>query len=126
MPAGVGAQPTADEDDWDRLARQNTDSERVDRDARFLPIEVALLHCEQQLGAAWVYAPGRWGTSDGCVPFRVVWCYFHALDMRRAVTALDTAHGIGLALGGENAQRSFDAASDQAFPTLPPAPKGGV
>lgn len=87
---------------------------------------VALLHCEQRFGGAWVYAPGRWrdgmgdaGTLDGCVPVRVVWAYFAAIQMGRAVDVIDTARGIGLAFGGKeesDATRVRTETFNEAFP----------
>lgn len=62
------------------------------------------------------YAPLRWGTPDGCMPFRVCWAYFHALDMGRALEALDTARGIGLAFGGEDGRSAIDDVARTAFP----------
>lgn len=77
---------------------------------------MAFAHCEQQLGAAWVYAPGRWRTSDGCVPFPVVWAYFGTLRMGHAVASMDTARAIGLAFGGDGGQRAWATVLDEAFP----------
>jgi len=71
-----------------------------------------------RFGAAWVYAPGRWDTVDGCVPVRLVWSYFAAISMGRALDAIDTARGIGLALGSEEAgARVRKAIADEAFPS---------
>jgi hypothetical protein len=77
---------------------------------------VALLHCEHQLGGAWAYAPGRWETSDGHVPVRIVWATFMALRLGRARDVLDTARGIGLAMGGEDAGKNIETAFDEAYP----------
>lgn len=80
---------------------------------------MALFHCEEILTAAWTHAPGRWDTSDGCVPVRVVWATFRALEMARARRALDLARGIGLALGGGEegaAAHRLAVAFDEAFP----------
>jgi hypothetical protein len=119
VPSGddEGGPPEA-EDEWDALARANTDTERVDGNARPISFDVALLHCELHpaLGAAWIHQPGRWETTDGCVPVRIVWAYFRAIRMQRALFALDTARGIGLAFAGEEGARVFDAALDEAFP----------
>jgi hypothetical protein len=80
---------------------------------------VAFLHCEHALGSGWVYAPGRWPTADGCVPVYLVFPYFNALTMGRARDAIDTARGIGLAFGSEEAgDRARDAAFDDAFPPV--------
>ena len=87
------------------------------REGRAISLEMAFLHCEQQLGGAWVHAPSRWATSDGCVPVRVVWVYFRTLRMARARHALDTARGIGLAFGSkDDGHRAATAAFDDAFP----------
>lgn len=89
----------------------------MSRDRRPISLEVAFIHCEQHFGPGWVYAPRRWQTTDGCVPHRIVWAYFSALEMGRARTAQDTARGIGLALGSDDAgQRAWAAAYDDAFP----------
>lgn len=74
------------------------------------------MHCEDRLGAAWVYAPGRWNTDDGCVPVRVAWARFMSLGMHRSTDAIDTARGIGLALGGEDGDGAATRAQDDAFP----------
>ncbi len=108
---------TAKRDGWDDLADANLDQDGVARAGRVIPLEVAFIQCEQHFGPAWVYAPLRWGTSDGCVPFTVVWAYFAALAMGRARVSIDTARGIGLAFGSEDAgKRAFTAAVDEAFP----------
>jgi hypothetical protein len=52
------------------------------------------------------------------VPVRVVWAYFAATGMGRTRDALDTARGIGLALGGKDGGAALRAAQDDAFPTL--------
>ena len=125
MPAGEdagdasAAEPSAPNDPWDALARANTAPECLDGpgSGRRISLEVALLHCELRYGAAWVYAPGRWPTVDGCVPVRVVWAYFAALAMGRAIDAIDTARGIGLAFAGdESGERLITGVFDDAFP----------
>ena len=51
------------------------------------------------------------------MPVRVVWAYFRALDMGRAIDALTTARGIGLALGSEDtAQRRVEETLNAAYP----------
>lgn len=64
---------------------------------------MALFHLETTpgLGSSFIYAPGRWNTSDGCVPVRIAWAYFHALTMPQARDALLLAKGIGLAFAGD-------------------------
>lgn len=118
---------------WEILAAANTlvESERVDANGqtitgRSITFDVAFLHCQAWLGASWVYAPGRWGaksalgaegTLDGCVPARVVWAHFSALEMFRSTTALDTARGIGLAFRSEETGRAaILSALDDAYP----------
>jgi hypothetical protein len=64
-----------------------------------------------------VYAPRRWGTSDGCVPHTVVWAYFHLLGMGSARASMDTARGIALALGsGDGGVSPWQRTLDEAFP----------
>lgn len=83
------------------------------------------LHCELALGAGWVCAPGRWPTSDGCVPIWLVPEYFAALSLRQARAAMDTARGIGLAFGSEDSgRRAWDAAFDEAYPPIDAAAGG--
>jgi hypothetical protein len=102
---------------WEALRRANTADDAVDASDRSIGIEVALFHCEDRLGGSWVHAPGRWATSDGCVPARIVWAYFSALSMGRAVDAITTARGIGLAFGGgDEGARARSAIFDEAYP----------
>ncbi|HEY9229345.1 MAG TPA: hypothetical protein VIP11_22040 [Gemmatimonadaceae bacterium] len=119
MPAGSDEGDSADDEDgWGALALANTDTERVDGKARRISLDVAFIQCEHQLGGAWVYAPGRWDTSDGCVPVRLVWAYFRALGMARALSAMETAHGIGLAFAGADSAgvRARDETYNDAYP----------
>jgi hypothetical protein len=51
------------------------------------------------------------------VPIYLVFPYFNTLGMASARAALDTARGIGLAFGAEDAgQRARDNALDEAYP----------
>lgn len=120
MPAGPEPDAPAVDDEWDALARANSAPEGVAGGHR-ISLDVALIHCENHLGASWVCAPERWGaepdgTLDGCVPVRVVWARFASLQMGRAISSMDTARGIGLAFGGQNADKVCQAAIDDAFP----------
>jgi hypothetical protein len=47
---------------------------------------------------------------------RLVWAYFSALSALRAREVIDTARGIGLALGGENGAARAEAIQRDAFP----------
>lgn len=106
-------------DDWDRLAEQNTDAGGLSRGARAIGLELAFVQCEQIYGAAWAYAPHRWKTDDGFVPFPVCWIYWRALDMRAALDALATARAIGIAFGdGEAAVKARRAVLDDALPPV--------
>ncbi len=79
---------------------------------------MALLHVEHLWPSLFAPAPKRWGTSDGCVPGRVVWAYFAAIGTIRARIALDNRHAIDLAFGTDEAgNRARRQASDDAFPT---------
>jgi hypothetical protein len=120
VPAGSGRDDSAEIDEWSALIEQNLDKDSV-ASGRSVPLEVALMHCEARLGAAWVSAPARWGagprgTLDGCVPVRVVWARFLSLDMHRAVDVMDTTRGIGLAFGGESSAASARETVEAAFP----------
>jgi hypothetical protein len=103
---------------WEAFRRANTADDAVDADDRTIGIEVALFHVEDRLGGSWVHAPGRWDTSDGCAPVRIVWAYFSALSMGRAVDAITTARGIGLAFGSADAEgaRARSEIFDEAYP----------
>lgn len=57
----------------------------------------------------------RWGTADGCVPFKVIWVYFRAIEIFRARTALDLQRGINLAFSDGPA---LQTAHEDAFPEL--------
>lgn len=74
-----------------------------------------MLHVEQRWPGSF-YAPLRWGTADGCMPFAVCWMYFRAMRAGLALDALTTARGIGLAFGDPGAARKpMDTAIDEAF-----------
>lgn len=61
-----------------------------------------------------VYAPRRWRTHDGVIPYRVLLAYASGLEAVKAGDRLSMAQAIGLALGGEQAgdmaQRELEAA----------------
>jgi hypothetical protein len=74
---------------------------------------------QHAFGAGWYYAPGRWPTADGIVPYRIVWPTFAAMQGLKTMDALATAHGIGLAFAGEDqSRRLFERAIDEAYPPL--------
>lgn len=109
-------QTPAPEDPWDAFARANTREDVADGDATPIALEFAIVQCERAYGASWYYAPHRWPTSDGFVPYKLVWIYWRALQANDAAHALSTARGIGLAFGdGEPAERHRSAAIRQAF-----------
>ena len=80
-------------------------------------VAYVLTLAERHYGAAWYYAPARWGTADGYVPwdvFLVTW------ESMQAQWALDRAMGATAALIGhadpEQAQRIIDQDIAAAFP----------
>lgn len=83
---------------------------------RTITFDLALIHVEHRWPSLFTPSRERWGTSDGIVPGRVVWAYWHAGHAISAREALDTAHGIGLALGSEESGGSARReAFDRAF-----------
>ena len=75
-----------------------------------------MLHVEQRFPTSF-YAPQRWGTADGCMPFQVCAQYFRAMHAGLALDALTTARGIGLAFGDpDSPHRPHEDAIAQAFP----------
>lgn len=74
-----------------------------------------MLHVERAFPGSF-YAPRRWGTADGCMPFAVCWCYFRAMRAGLALDALTTARGIGLAFASSDSPRNpTDAAIAEVF-----------
>ncbi len=75
-----------------------------------------MFHVEQRFPHAF-FAPGRWETADGYMPFGLVWAYFGAMRAGLALDALTMARAIGIALadtkGGEH---PADVAIAEAFP----------
>lgn len=61
-----------------------------------------MLHVERLFPHAY-YAPTRWNTVDGYIPFQVCWAYFNFTHAIAATDALATARGIGLAFAGPDA-----------------------
>jgi len=74
-----------------------------------------MLHVEQRFPSSF-YAPHRWDTDDGCMPFRICWAYFSALQAGLALDAITLAQGIGLAFSGEEGREHLDATVRRAFP----------
>lgn len=101
------------------MVRRNTAPEALDGGggAR-ISFEVARIHVEHLWPSLFMPARERWGTSDGCIPGRVVWAYWHATHLVRARIALDTSHGAGLAFSkDEGLDRPRQDAFDRAFPS---------
>jgi hypothetical protein len=75
-----------------------------------------MLHVEHRFPHIF-YAPGRWGTADGCMPFRLCLAYFEFMHATLALDALQTARGIGIAFGDPDGPHNAgaDAIAD-AFP----------
>ena len=75
-----------------------------------------MLHVEARFPAAF-YAPARWGTADGCMPFKVCLCYFEFLHALTALDASGTARAIGVAFGGsDDGASAGEALFADAFP----------
>jgi hypothetical protein len=112
---GAAEKPPDPDDPWDAIIRAQRFDVNDDAGAR-IPLEVAMLHVEHRFPHAF-YAPGRWDTADGYIPFRLCWIYFDFLRATLALDALQTARGIGIAFADPDAPRSAgeDAIRD-AFP----------
>lgn len=46
----------------------------------------------------WYYAPSRWPTNDGLIPFRLFWLLYHDCPRIEARRQLAQAHAIALGL----------------------------
>jgi len=60
-------------------------------------LAVASLACRVAFGDRWWYAPDRWPTADGYVPFSAVWIEFVGLQSLEARERLVVADGTALA-----------------------------
>jgi hypothetical protein len=63
-----------------------------------------------------VYAPQRWKTRDGVIPYRVFCAYLKGLSAVTAKSRLEMAGAIGLAMAGENAEHAMQSDLEEAFP----------
>jgi len=63
-----------------------------------------------------VYAPKRWATHDGVIPYRVLWAYARGLSVARAGARLGLAEGISLAMSGEHGDHAARQALEEAYP----------
>lgn len=114
--AGAPAAPTDDADPWAAVIAANTREDDVNADGTRVPLELAIVQCEAVYGAGWYYAPRRWPTADGFVPFRLMWVYWRARRSADALAALATARGISLAFGdGETGERAARATALEAL-----------
>lgn len=80
-------------------------------------LEVAALHCEAMLGAAWYYAPHRWPTADGYAPAAVVLLTYHGLQAVWAHRRLEMAAATGVVQSGKTAAGTLRQWQRQAFPS---------
>lgn len=109
--------PDEQGDGWDALTAANTRSDGLDAGASLVSLELAVVQCEQRYGAGWYYAPGRWPTDDGFVPFALVAHYWRAIGAEHALDALNTARGIALAFAdGDQSEIARKRAVEQAYP----------
>jgi hypothetical protein len=76
---------------------------------------VALLHLTAAFPGL-VYAPKRWATHDGVIPYRLLWAYARALPVARAAEKLGLAEGISLALAGEGGADAAQRTLEEAYP----------
>lgn len=52
-----------------------------------------------QVYPGWYYAPGRWETIDGYVPWTVFWLLYEAMPRVIAQRQLDESGGVALGIG---------------------------
>lgn len=87
-----------------------------------MPLALVAAQCERYYGAAWYFAPDRWATSDGYVPF------FVGVDAWRTMQSLMAWERLQLSKAVQHAQprsedqlaawqRANDAEIALAFPT---------
>lgn len=93
MP-GTGRSGVIDEDKLspqERLARAQRALARPASEANKPEptLATAVTRCRAAYGDTWYYNPQRWSTTDGYVPFRVVWVEFLALEAEDARTRLE-------------------------------------
>jgi len=83
-------------------------------------LSLAILTCEARMGAGWYRDAARWGTSDGCAPFAVVWLTYEGLQALDARERLNMMQAIELAImDGEDKRRAHDKTVQHAYPRDP-------
>jgi hypothetical protein len=120
---GSGRDGTQDEDDFDALRALQRRLVRGDGTpgaaaGPSASLATAAMTCRAHYGEAWYYAPGRWPTADGYVPFAVVWVEYMGLQALGARRVLEAADGYVVA-NARNPQQARRALQRVAYPPDP-------
>lgn len=87
---------------------------------------LAARQCELYYGASWYWNPARWGTSDGYVPFGILWDAWRTLQSLTAWQRLQTMQAFILAQPVPDERRhlrdqAVQRETDLAYPPPEPA-----
>lgn len=86
-----------------------------------MPLGLACAQCEAFYGASWYFDPRRWPTTDGYVPFAVLWDAWRTMQSVAAWQRLQITHAVAMASPvAESAmaqrQRAMEQEQRMAFP----------
>lgn len=86
-----------------------------------MPLALVAAQCERYYGAGWYFAPERWGTDDGYVPFHIGVDAWRTLQSLMAWERLTLSRAVNLAQPRAEEQhaawqRVMDAEMVLAFP----------
>lgn len=86
-----------------------------------MSLGLACVQCQVVLGASWYWNPARWGTSDGVVPFPILWDTWRAMQSVVAWQQLHQMQAVAMAqpVSEErmaDRQRIVDRVMQDAFP----------
>lgn len=87
-----------------------------------MSLGIACAQCEAFYGAGWYWNPPRWGTSDGYVPFPVLWDAWRAMQSVQAWQRLSMSSAVALGQpvseeGRDKRERAVKEQEWLAFPT---------
>jgi hypothetical protein len=82
---------------------------------RQLTLASALAQVQHFFPGSW-YAPQRWPTADGCMPYQLVWAYARMVPSLRAMRRLDGVQAILVGRGGPEAARMAEEDELEIYP----------